>query len=659
MIVDISLEKLDKPYTYRIPENLIDTVSAGTPVMVPFGPGGKLRRGYVVNVSDTAAIEDSRIKDIARVASRTLGADEEFLELALWMKEYCGCTFNKALRTVLPVSRIVRKKASASVKKAEPLSYRLHTLNEEQKAAFDRFTEDYDAGRAGTYLLFGVTGSGKTDTYIHMIRHVIASGKKAVLLIPEISLTYQTIERIRAVFGDRIAVLHSKLSQGERYEEIRKCLEGEADIMVGPRSAIFTPFDHIGLIVIDEEHDGAYKNENTPRYDTRTVALRRAMWHKASVVLASATPSPESYGSALNGEYTLLKLSKRAVPEAVMPQVEVIDMREELRMGNRSIFSARLTELIQDRLSRKEQVILFMNRRGYSSFMSCRSCGEAVRCPHCDISLTVHTGRRLICHYCGYETKEPDKCPSCGSPYIAEFGCGTQKLEKMTQKLFPEARVARLDTDSASRKNTSEDILHAFRSKETDILIGTQMVVKGHDYPNVTLVGIMAADTSLYVSNYNSGERTFELITQAAGRAGRGERPGNVVIQTYKPEHYAISSAASADYEDYFTHEMAFRSILAYPPAVHIWTVQLSSKNEPKLDQYASDTVSLLHELSKDTGTQILGPVKPSVYRINDYYRKIIYIKNADYDILIQLRDHSEAVLKDTEGEISVMYDLT
>lgn len=661
VIVDIAHEKLDKPFTYRIPEQLTDEVYIGAPVVIPFGQGNRTRKGYIIDIKDECNFDPSKVKDIVSSAPKQVSLEDEFIELANWMKDRYGCSLSKALKTVLPV----KEKIKARNTNYNPVSdnrkeYTIHDPNDEQHQAIDTFIKDYDSGESYTYLLFGITGSGKTDVYMHMIRHVVDSGKQVILLIPEISLTYQTIDRLYSVFGDNIAVIHSKLSPGERYEQINKCRTGEANIIIGPRSALFAPFKSLGLIVIDEEHDTAYKNENIPRYNAIDVAKKRAEMHSASLVLSSATPSPDSFMRAMNGEYKLLKLNKRATG-AFIPEIEIIDMREELKKGNKSIFSERIDDLIRDRLEKKEQIILFMNRRGYSNFVSCRSCGNAIRCPHCDVSLTSHIGHRLVCHYCGYAIPIPEKCPSCGSPYIAEFGVGTEKLEKLTQKMYPQARVARLDTDSASGKKASERILNDFANGNTDILIGTQMVVKGHDYHNVTLVGIMAADTSLYVSDYTSGERTYELISQAAGRAGRGSKPGCVVIQTYKPDHYAIENAASDNFNGYFAKEMAYRNLLNYPPAIHIWTVQLSSKNEEQLKILSEEYFEMIQGYAKESNAELIGPVEPSVYKVNDYFRKLIYLKHADYDILLTIKGKTQKDFqnKHPELDISILHDFT
>jgi primosomal protein N' len=668
VIVDISHEKVDKPFTYSVPKEIEGSLSIGTPVMIPFGSADHLRRGYVIGLRDTYALPENnrsfRIKEIAHIADRQVGIEDEFMELAIWMKNRYGCTLNAALNAVLPVKKRIRRKKGTEYR--DPLGsisagYRLHLPTPLQQKAIDAFKADYACGVRGTYLLYGVTGSGKTDVYMHMIREVIDAGKKVILLIPEIGLTYQSVDRLYSVFGSRVALVHSKLSDGERYDQFRRCMDGDADIIIGPRSAAFAPMKDIGLIVVDEEHDGAYKNENIPRYDVRDVVLERARMHGASVILASATPSPETYLAAQKGIYKLLSLPERAVPGARMPDVHIVDMREELKAGNRSIFSRKLDEQIRDRLGRKEQTILFINRRGYSNFVSCRSCGEAIRCPHCDVSMTVHYGHRLICHYCGYSLQMPKLCPTCGSPYIAEFGVGTQKLEQMVRAAYPQAKVARMDADMTTAKHASEGILRDMSEGKTDILIGTQMVVKGHDFPNVTLVGIMAAETSLYTGDYASGEKTYELITQASGRAGRASQHGSVVIQTYKPEHYAISCAARADYEAYFSQEIAYRNLLKYPPAVHIWTTQLASKDEAQLEEFAQLFLKLTRDSEYAADAQIIGPTQASIYKVRDYYRKLLYVKHTNYDILLRIKDDVEAVWKQKRGDadISLLYDFT
>ena len=529
-----------------------------------------------------------------------------------------------------------------------------YILNEEQKLAVDIFKKDFDAGNKNTYLLHGITGSGKTLVFINMIKYVISKGFQAIVLIPEISLTYQTVLRMAEHFKDRVAIINSKLSKNERFYQFDRIKNGDADVIIGPRSAIFAPVKRLGLIVIDEEHDSAYKNENVPTFNVRDVAGKLANIAGASLLLASATPTPETYNRAVTGEIKLLELKERA-RNTSLPKVSIVDMRDELKMGNRSIFSNKLKTLIEDRLRKHEQVMLFMNRRGYSSFVSCRSCGEAIKCKHCDVTMTLHNNNKLVCHYCGYSIDLPKVCPSCGSRYIANFGTGTQKLEAMTREVFPSAKVLRMDTDSVSKKNSANDMIRDFARGDADILIGTQMIVKGHDFDNVTLVGIMAADTSLYVSNYNSAQRTFELLTQAAGRAGRA-KSGEAVIQTYKPENYAIVAAAAQDYKKYFENEIVYRKLGGYPPVCHMLTVMFSSIREEELNKCATAIVNTLKSDNIFKKSVIIGPTDPSVVKVKDYYRKLVYIKNANYDILLDIQKKIEESLVSYRN-VGAVYD--
>ena len=543
-------------------------------------------------------------------------------------------------------------------------------LNPFQREIADAVIGEYDRGIRRTYLLHGVTGSGKTEVYMELIAHVLSAGRQVIVLIPEISLTWQTVMRFYSRFGNRVSVMNSRMSAGERYHQYERARTGDIDIVIGPRSALFAPFENLGLIIIDEEHENAYKSELSPRYDAREAAAKRAQMNEASLVLGSATPSLESYTRAIRGEYGLFTLKERAKEDACLPLVEIVDLREELKEGNRSIFSRRLKALIEERLEKREQVMLFINRRGYANFVSCRSCGVAVRCPHCDVTLTLHRDGRMMCHYCGYSIPQPKKCPVCGSPYIAPFGTGTQKIEAMAAELFPKARILRMDLDTTSKKGGHQEILSSFARGEADILIGTQMIVKGHDFSKVTLVGALAADLSLYASDYRCGEQTFALLTQAAGRAGRGQLAGNVVIQTYQPDHYSIRTAATQDYESFYSQEMAYRRLLGYPPAVALLTVQMTCPAEGTLAQTADLAAGWVQqwadrmEREKVQGYKsfrLIGPVNAAVYKVNDIYRKILYIKHENYDILIQIRKMTEEGLKGLEGRdgLTVQYDLT
>lgn len=545
------------------------------------------------------------------------------------------------------VERLYRNPIQNGIVKKEEVH-----LTKEQRHIVDSIIKEYRDDIRGTYLIHGVTGSGKTEVYMEIISDVIKQGKQVIMLIPEIALTYQTVMRFYKRFGERISIMNSRLSQGERYDQYLRAKKGDIDIMIGPRSALFTPFHNLGLILIDEEHEGTYKSENPPKYHTREVAIKRGQLSNASVILGSATPSLESYRNALQGNYKLFTLQSR-IGKSRMPKIWIVDLREELKKKNKSIFSMQLKELIEDRLRKNQQIMLFINRRGYAGFVSCRSCGQVMKCPHCDISLTAHNNGTLVCHYCGYAEKTPVNCPSCGSKYIAAFGTGTQKVEEIVKREFPSARVLRMDMDTTKNKDSHEKILSSFANGEADILVGTQMIVKGHDFPMVTLVGILAADLSLYAADYRAAERTYQLLAQASGRAGRGDLPGEVVIQSYQPDHYSIKSASEDDYIGFYNQEMAYRELLKYPPAAHILAILIASKDEKKA-MTASDLLSgaakdwcAKEEVSEET--VIIGPATASLAKVNDIYRFMIYIKQTDYDLLIGIKDYLEGYINYSE----------
>lgn len=563
--------------------------------------------------------------------------------------------------------------------KADEKTEKRVILNEQQRRAVDTFIKDYDEGVKKTYLIHGITGSGKTVCYMDMIEHVVKDGKQVIMLIPEIALTFQTVQRFYRRFGDRISIMNSRMTKGERYDQFLRAMRGEIDIIIGPRSALFTPFAHLGLIVIDEEHENSYKSEVVPRYHARETAVHIAKETGAVVVLGSATPSMEAYYRAKSGEYTLLELDKRAAG-AKLPYTHIVDLREELKNGNRSIFSIKLQELIRDRLSKKQQTMLFLNKRGYVGFVSCRSCGHVIKCPRCDISLTEHNNGKMMCHYCGYVQPKVTLCPKCGSKYISGFKAGTQQVEEMIKKMFPDAGVLRMDMDTTSGKEGHEKILSAFANREADILVGTQMIVKGHDFPNVTLVGALAADMSLYASDYRAAERTFQLLVQAAGRAGRAENPGEVVIQTYNPDNYSIVAAGKQDYNMFYEEEIAYRKIMGYPPVQHLLRVGFSSENEEKLIKAGEEISELMggslqevwskffEKTEKSLGKTcnkkeerlfMTGPVNAPIYRINNIYTKILYVKSDSYDALTDYKDLIEIYVLDNckFNNIYVQYD--
>ena len=528
-------------------------------------------------------------------------------------------------------------------------------LNAAQQSVVDAIEGDIAAGLRNTYLIKGVTGSGKTEVYMELIAHCIQSGRQAIVLIPEIALTYQTVMRFFARFGNRVSIINSRLSNGERYDQFERAKNGDIDIMIGPRSALFTPFSNLGLIIIDEEHENSYKSESVPRYHAREVAIEYARMSDAIVVLGSATPSVDSYYKAKTGVYRLLELDKR-VDDRPLPKCEVVDLRQELREGNRSILSTRLQELMEERLLNGQQTMLFLNRRGKSAFMSCRACGFVVKCPHCDVSLSEHSGGVMVCHYCGYRQPVPKVCPSCGSKYISGFKAGTQKIEAMVAKRFPQARILRMDYDTTRAKDAYEKILQAFSNHEADILIGTQMIVKGHDFSNVTLVGVLAADMSLHVNDFHAAERTFALLTQAAGRAGRGKLPGNVVIQTYDPDHYAIRTAKEQDYEAFYDKEIEYRRLMNYPPVWNMLLVHVTSPDESECGSMAQRVYDIAAQMISHTDEnhspddrhriQLIGPADATIAKVNDIYRKVIYMKTSDYAALISIKDGIEQAVK-------------
>lgn len=523
------------------------------------------------------------------------------------------------------------------------------TFTEEQQYAVDRFWEDYEKGRYGTYLIHGVTGSGKTEVYIEMIRRVVLRGRQAIMLIPEIALTFQTVMRFYRCFGDRVSIMHSRLSVGERYDQMTRAKEGNIDVMIGPRSALFTPFPNLGLVVIDEEHENTYKSEQVPRFHARETAIARAEMEQASVVLGSATPSLEAMYRARAGSYRLLELKNRSGQQE-LAQVHTVDLRKELKDGNRSILSIRLQELMEDRLEKKEQIMLFLNRRGYAGFVSCRECGYVAKCPHCDVSLSSHRNKKLVCHYCGYEEEKSDTCPECGSRHIGEFRAGTQQIEDIVKARFSEARVLRMDMDTTREKDGHEKILAAFANEEADVLVGTQMIVKGHDFPNVTLVGILAADMSLYADDYRAGERTFQLLAQAAGRAGRGQKKGEAVIQTYSPQHYAIVTAAAQDYGAFYEEEIRYRELMGYPPVENLLAVLVSCRDEALLETGCRYLRKYALRVKGREQVELIGPASPGIGKINDIYRKVLYLKTKRYDTLVTMKNRLEQYIEVNAG---------
>lgn len=499
-------------------------------------------------------------------------------------------------------------------------------LTEQQQNVMDPVLTNIHETKHDVFLLHGITGSGKTEIYLQSIETVLNKGEEAIVLVPEISLTPQMVERFKSRFGDDVAVLHSGLSTGEKYDEWRKIHRREVKVVVGARSAIFAPFDNLGIIIIDEEHENTYKQEDYPKYHAREVAKYRGEFHQCPVILGSATPTLESYARAQKGVYRLLELTERVNKQA-MPEMDIVDMREELAKGNRTMFSDTLVDKINERIERGEQVVLLLNRRGYATFVMCRECGETIQCEHCDISMTYHrTQNKLKCHYCSDERPMPNTCPSCESDAIRFFGTGTQKVEEALQEQFQHARIIRMDVDTTSRKGAHERLLNQFANQEADILLGTQMIAKGLDFENVTLVGVIAADALLHLPDFRAAEKSFQLLTQVSGRAGRHELTGEVVVQTYTPEHYTVEMAADYDYQAFYLREMQVRKRFGYPPYYYLVLINLSHTNHVKAVDASKRVAQILARDLGDT-TQMLGPTQSPMLRIKDRYRYQCMIK--------------------------------
>lgn len=714
IIVDISHESVDRPFSYRIPKELENRIGIGSCVTVPFGRGNKEITGYVVEIKEETDFPPEKIKSIINVVTDYENQKGKMIALAAFIKDRYGSTMIQALKTVLPVKQTYKPKEKKTIvlkcdyKEAEAyytqcvekhryaqerlleallknrvLEYQLalqklhvagstlkslekngiiEIISEDyftnpitienqgkqespllpgQKEIVDAFEKDYDTQQYNKYLIHGITGSGKTRVYLEMIKKVVNEGKQVIFLIPEIALTYQNVVRFYRCFGNRVSVLNSTMSMGERYDQYERAKRGEIDVIIGPRSALFVPFPDLGLIVMDEEHEPSYKSESSPRYHAREVAMKLAELQNVPFVMGSATPSLDAYNEAKKGNIRLFTLTERAT-QGHLPTVYVEDLRKELKEGNRSIFSRRLQELMQEKLDKKQQIMLFLNRRGYAGFLSCRACGHVMKCPHCEVSLSEHRNGKLICHYCGYEEKKVSLCPKCGSKYLLAFRAGTEQIEVKIKEMYPRARVLRMDADTTKKKDDYEKILSAFSNREADILIGTQMIVKGHDFPGVTLVGILAADLSLAANDYRAAERTFSLLTQAAGRAGRGREGGEVVIQTYQPNHYSVIHASNQDYESFFEEELLYRDLAFYPPVCHILCGMILGKHEESVKSFAGKMAEYAKEKMAEEKLVIIGPAPAGISKINDYYRYGIYIKSKEEPVLIKIKEYME-----------------
>ena len=709
VIINSDAIEIDRPFTYNR-------------VKVPFGVKNKPTEAFVLGLKCEGIENVKKIKYISSILDDIPILTRDDLRLIDFLRENYLCKYIDAIRTIIPsglskgiknkkktvivfnkeldgmfkdkdnyvkIVNLIKEKdgeltkseiindyslSSYSLNKLiengyllteDRVVYRYNTrsyieesknvLNDEQKNAFNKILNSDKKG----FLLKGVTGSGKTEVYMNLVGETLKEGKSAIVLVPEISLTPQMIERFKGRFGKNVALFHSKLSQGERFDEWYRIKKGEARLVVGARSAIFLPLDNLGIIIIDEEHENTYKSEQNPKYLTKEVAKFLSEIKGCKYILGSATPSIETYYEALNGKLELVEIKNR-VSNRPLPQMEIVDMREELKSRNLSLLSRSLYNEMKETLERKEQIILFLNRRGFSSFVSCRSCGYVFKCPECDLSMTYHKNGYLICHYCGRAQREQKVCPECGSKYVKFFGAGTQRVEEEVKKYFPKARVMRMDVDTTRNKDSHENIYNAFKSGEGDVLIGTQMVSKGLDFKNVTLVGVLAADISLNIPDYRSSERTYQIITQVAGRAGRGEKKGKVVIQTYTPNSLSLQYAIENNYNDLYNEEIKVRKIMNYPPFSTIFLINSISKDERKLKEFMNKVGESLRKLlDSRENIQILGPVPCIITKLKDNYRWQIIIKgNLDNKLKLKIKDILYELNKSVYNEIRISMDI-
>lgn len=709
VIINSDAIEIDRPFTYKVKDEDNEKIQVGHRVLVSFGNGNRLIEGFVIGLKCEGVENIKRIKKISKIVDEEPILSRDDLKLIDFLREQYSCKYIDAIRTIIPVGlmRGLKNKQKIVICYVRPLSekfqvkenykklsefilehngeftktelhkeygfsiyiinklieegfleaqekvvYRYNNrfykeeekniLNEEQLEAFNTIINSEKKG----FLLKGVTGSGKTEVYMNLVSEVLKAGKSAIMLVPEIALTPQMIERFKGRFGRNVSLFHSRLSPGERYDEWFRIKRGEVSLVVGARSAIFLPIHDLGLIIVDEEHENTYKSDHNPKYSTREVAKFLSEIKNCKYILGSATPSIESYYEAEIGKLELIEIKNR-VSNRPLPDTEIVDMREELKNRNLSLLSRKLQEEIEETIKRGEQVILFLNRRGFSTFVSCRSCGYVFKCPECDVSMTYHRNGYLVCHFCGRAKKEEKVCPECGSKYVKFFGAGTERVQEEVQKLFPKARVLRMDVDTTRKKDSHEQIYNAFKNGEGDILIGTQMVSKGLDFKNVTLVGILAADISLNIPDYRSSERTYQIITQVAGRAGRGDKKGKVIIQTYSPENASLNYAVNNNYEELYKEEIRVRKIMNYPPFSKILLINAQSKDEIRVKKFMhilSEKLCTL-ELEKKN-IEILGPTPCIITKIKENYRWQIILKGK---ISVEIRK----IIKDT------LYELT
>ncbi|MEG1286535.1 MAG: primosomal protein N' [Clostridium sp.] len=721
IIVNSDVLDIDKPFTYEVTEEFEDDIKQGQLVKVPFGVRNNPTDGFVLRLKYEDDIKGMRIKKVKKISFIEPVLTNDDLSLIEFLRDTYLCKYIDAIRLLIPQgilkgTKNKRKKViiwikdlldkisedkygeivnyiknnngsftKAELTKEKGLSlYKINKLIEEgylgsqeeivyrynnreytdygeKKLTDEQFMaiEKIKASNNKLYLLKGVTGSGKTEVYMKLVEETIRLGNSAIVLVPEIALTPQMIERFKGRFGKDVALFHSRLSDGERHDEWHRVRDGNAKLIIGARSALFLPVKNLGLIIIDEEHENTYKSEHNPKYQTREVAEFLSELKGCKVILGSATPSIESYYRAISGKMKLIELNNR-VDKKPMPEMEIVDMRKELKSGNMSIFSRDLYSSVNEALSKNEQIVLFLNRRGFSTFVSCRGCGYVFKCPECDISMTYHKNGFLVCHYCGKSAKQPKICPKCESKYVKFFGSGTEKVEDEVRRCFPKAKVLRMDVDTTRAKNSHENIYNAFKNGEGNILIGTQMISKGLDFPNVTLVGIIAADISINIPDYRSAEKTFQIITQVGGRAGRGEKEGKVIIQTYTPDYYGLIYAKNYDYEGFYDEEFAIRGLMGYPPFGKLLLINAICKNEQQLNAFMNNLAIELKKISnKYIDVNMLGPVPCIITKIRESYRwQILFKGELSQEFCKKIKDRLYEFNKNVYNEIRVSIDI-
>ena len=625
---------IDRTFQYKVPESVQYPAEIGKRVHISFNTSKRV--GYIVKLEDAPQVEDP--KELIDIIDEEPIFTKDMIELAGWIRNNYFCSWGEALEAMIPGVLKHGKTSMTTRVKEEPrevVPTEPHKPNKEQQKVLDDINKCIDEKRHEVYLLHGITGSGKTEIYLQAMENAISKGKSGVILVPEISLTPQTVERFESRFGDKVAVFHSKMLQSTKFNEWKRIKDGQAKVVVGPRSAIFSPLESPGLFIVDEEHEPTYKQEDVPRYHAREVAIERAREASCPAILGSATPSLESYHKAMNKEYRLVELTQR-IKEKELPHVKIVDMRMELetKIGKRTI-SRVLEEALRKDIQKKQQALIFINRRGYSTFVICRKCGYLMKCYKCDSPLVYHqTKSELICHYCNVRVAPPDICPDCNGDYLMYKGAGTQKIETELKRLLPGARIARMDSDTMSKRGAHEKVLKEFKNHEIDIIVGTQMIAKGLDFPKVTQVGVVSADANLNLPDFRSGERTFNLITQVAGRAGRGDLGGEVIVQTFTPEHYAIKLSIHHDYDSFYHHEIESRRELRFPPFVSLVKITLRSRIE---DNVANATERLAQTLKKKMpGIEMLGPAPSPMVKLRGYYRWNILIKSEDRMKLVE-----------------------